>query len=260
MNGWSKKGWLASLVLALCVAGCGDKSGGASSGSAAASAKSTGSATATAKATAAATSTAAATATVAATATGTAAPSAAAEIDVKSILAGDGEDASGIAVNLADVKDDAPALGGVKPNIAADKVEWLPVGPLQVMNPGWEKKKVGELGILVSPDKKAGVVFTGFDTPENGAKKVDEMTKQLGFKETKWKKAKPVKLGEDKSIPALISFGTAKDPKGTPMKLYFALIKTGQPVNVLALGGADDDAPAEELNTALGIVALAKKK
>jgi hypothetical protein len=86
------------------------------------------------------------------------------------------------------------------------------------------------------------------------------MTKTLGFKETKWKKAKPVKLGEDKSIPALISFGTAKDSKGTPMKLYFALIKTGQPVNVLALGGADDDAPAEELNTALGIVAMAKKK
>ncbi len=181
------------------------------------------------------------------------------EVDVASVMDDKpGETSSGITVDLSNVPDKAPALGGLeKP---PPKAEWLPVGNLAVMNPGWEKKKKGELGMLYSKELDAAVVFTGYGAHENGGKKVDEMTKLFRWKETVWsKKPKAFLLGEDKSVPAYIFFGRAKDDEGKPLKVFFALMKTGKPVNVVALGGSSESSPPKAFKTALGIVALARR-
>ncbi|MFO0548009.1 MAG: hypothetical protein U0271_06455 [Polyangiaceae bacterium] len=189
-------------------------------------------------------------------------------VDVKDILKDDDGEASGVlSVDLSKVEDDAPALGGTKPIEqpagGTEKMEWVDIGPVSIIQPpGWEHAAKSPFVIFAStekPDPHAAVIFTGFDKPEDGLKLVDRMTAEFKFKDTKWHKAKPVKLGEDKSMPALISIGSAKDEHGKELKLFFILLKTGQPLNLLALGGSPVDAPEDALNTAIGIVALAKK-
>jgi hypothetical protein len=163
-----------------------------------------------------------------------------------------------IEVDISKVPDEAPALGGIA--AAPAKAEWLPVANLLVMNPGWEKKKSGDMGLLYSADLHAGVAFSGYEAKSNGGAKVDEMVKQLGFTDIHWqKKAHPFKLGEDKSVPAMLYFGKGKSSKGDPLKLFFALMKTGKPVNVVALGGARQESSAEAFKITLGIVALARR-
>lgn len=184
-------------------------------------------------------------------------------VDVKDILKSDDGEASGVlSVDLSKVEDDAPALGGTK-QLEQEKLEWVDIGPVSIIQPpGWKHEAKSPFVIFESagdPEKNAGVIFTGFEKQEEGLKLVDRMTEQFGFKDIKWHPAKAVKLGEDKSMPALISIGSATSAKGKALKLFFILLKTGQPLNLLALGGSPVDAPEDELNTAIGIVALAKK-
>ncbi len=177
-------------------------------------------------------------------------------------------DAGAVSVDLSKVDDNAPALGGAKnvpePTEAGKKLEWVDIGPISLIEPpGWQHKVNKEKGLVVflgAEEDKAAVVFSGFDKPEDGLKKVDQMIAEFQFKDVKWRKGKSVKLGEDKSLPAFLSTGTAKDKGGKGMKLFFTLIKTGQAVNVLAIGGQDDDAKTTDgLEMAITIVALAKK-
>ena len=113
--------------------------------------------------------------------------------------------------------------------------------------------------VLLSPDKKAGIVFAPFTTPQDGTTKVDKIVAFLKMKNPKWKKAKQVTIGPDK-VPALFGTGKATSADGTPAKLYFSLIKTGGQQNLLAIGIADADAPEQTLKTGLNIVGSIKKK
>lgn len=186
-------------------------------------------------------------------------------VDVSDILNDKSEDNAGVlSVDLSQVKEDAPPLGGAAPAPppaqTGKELEWVPVGPLMFVQPGgWQKKKINnDIGLFVSGDNKAGIAFSHFDTPANGEQRVNAMTQTFGFKEVKWSKSKQVKVGLDSKFPAIVRGGTGKDAKGKPMKLFFALIKTGQQMNIVALGGADTDAPEETMKLPLMIVATPK--
>ncbi|MBK6513030.1 MAG: hypothetical protein IPG04_02640 [Polyangiaceae bacterium] len=250
------RGLLAAVALTTAI-GCGDKAGG--SGSASAKAEST------SKGATSGSAAAAASGSQSAKPEGSAAVAKADAVDVKDILKGDGSGKSSnvLKVDLSKIDETAPALGGTPPKPpepkAGEQVEWLPVGSFSIMNPGWKKEHQDPLYALISPDEKAAVLFTGFDTPENGGKMVDAIVAQLGFTDATWQDAQPVKVGEDKSIPALLGLGNAKDKDGKPVKLFFMLVKADAPPNLLAIGGADADAPEDLMNTAVGIVALVKR-
>lgn len=249
------RGLLAGVLLTTAL-GCGDKGGGSGSASAKAEASSKAASSGSAKAAASGAPSASA------KPEGTAV--AKADVDVKDILKGDPADKGShvLKVDLSKIDETAPALGGTPAKAPeppqGQQVEWLPVGSFSIMNPGWKKQHEDPLYALISPDEKAAVLFTGFDTPENGGKMVDAIVAELGFTDAMWQEAKPVKVGEDKSIPALLGLGNAKDKDGKAVKLFFMLVKAASPPNLLAIGGADADAPEEMLNTALGIVALVK--
>ncbi len=187
-----------------------------------------------------------------------------AEIDPKKLLEEDDGEASGVLdVKLPDDdKRDAPSLSGGSGPAAATpgaQVEWLNAGPLVVPNPGWKRIDDPPATVLLSPDKKAGIVFAPFTTPQDGTTKVDKIVAFLKMKNPKWKKAKQVTIGPDK-VPALFGTGKATSADGTPAKLYFSLIKTGGQQNLLAIGIADADAPEQTLKTGLNIVGSIKKK
>lgn len=164
--------------------------------------------------------------------------------------------------SLAEAKNDAPALGGTAPPTpppppkGAD-IEWLTAGPLSIPNPGWTLEKHGHLGVLMSPDKKGGLLFTGFTDPKDGLQKVDDITAALHLKDMKWHKPKAVTLGPDK-VPALFGTGKAKDKDGKGNHLFYLLVKN-TPENLLAIGGADDDGGEGALKTALRIMDNIKK-
>lgn len=184
-----------------------------------------------------------------------------AEVNVDQLFKDEPTDSSGLVVEPDKVQDRAPGLTGL--NISQqtkDKAEWLPLANLQIFNPGWAKRKEGEVGIVYSEPLHAGVAFAPFDAKANGGQRVDQLTKALGWTNIQWvKKPKALRLGEDKSVPATMFFGRAKSAKGDPLKVFFAILKTGKPVNVVAVGGARAASPPEAINTALGIVALVKK-
>ena len=188
-----------------------------------------------------------------------------AEVDAKKLLEEDDGEASGVLdVKLPDDdKRDAPSLsGGSAPPAAATpgaQLEWLNAGPLVVPNPGWKRIDDPPATVLLSPDKKAGIVFAPFTTPQDGTTKVDKIVAFLKMKNPKWKKAKQVTIGPDK-VPALFGSGRAVSADGTPAKLYFSLIKTGGQQNLLAIGIADHDAPEATLKTGLDIIGNIKKK
>jgi len=256
-------------VFALCMGlmvGC--DSGGAA-GSASASAKSSGSAkTATStKASMSSTSSAGTTAKTTSSAMATDTGSAKAEGgDKKQIKPEDlaKEEASGdknvLSVDLSKADNDAPTLGGgdEPPAPKEGKLEWLEAGGLMIPNPGWKHSTAADLGILESPDQKGGVVFTGFKSPEDGLKKVDEITAKLQLKNVKWSKPEEVLVGPDK-LPGYAGGGKGEDEKGKPNKLFYALVKTGEADNLLAVGGADDDAE-EDWKVVLDVIDSIKKK
>jgi hypothetical protein len=187
-----------------------------------------------------------------------------AEVDAKKLLEEDDGEGSGVLdVKLPDDdKRDAPSLSGGSAPAAATpgaQLVWMNAGPLLIPNPGWQRVDDGPATLLVAPDKKAGIVFAPFTTPQDGTTKVDKVVALLKMKNPKWKKAKQVTIGPDK-VPALFGSGKAVGKDGTPAKLYFALIKTGGPQNLLAIGIADHDAPEPTLKMGLDIVGSIKKK
>lgn len=187
-----------------------------------------------------------------------------AELDAKKLLEEDDGESSGVLdVKLPDDdKRDAPSLGGgSSAPVAAPgaQVRWLSAGPLAVPNPGWQEIQDPPATVLLSPDKKAGLVFAPFTTPQDGTTKVDRIVAFLKMKNPKWKKAKQVTLGPDK-VPALFGTGKATAKDGTPAKLFFALVKSGGPQNLLAIGIADHDAPEPTLKLGLDIVGSIKKR
>ncbi|MFO0553829.1 MAG: hypothetical protein U0271_35925 [Polyangiaceae bacterium] len=186
-----------------------------------------------------------------------------AEIDPADILKDDGGPEEGILnVDLSAVKDDAPALGGeaaVKAPPAAPagaKLEWLSAGPLMIPNPGWKLQKKDDIGLLMSPDQKALLLFTGFKTPQDGLKRVDDIVGHAKFKDVKWKKPTPVTLGPNK-VPGLFGKGHATSA-GKGVKLFYVLIKN-QPENLLVIGGADDGGE-DSLKVGLAIIDNIKKQ
>lgn len=256
-----------ALLVSLGLFGCGSDAGTASSGSA--SAKSTGSSKTTTSASAKASAKASSATTASAAASAAPATSGSADagggdkkVAVEDLAKGDASgDKALLNVDLSKVPSDAPALGGGEepPAPKGDaKLEWLPAPGIEIPNPGWKKSEKGELHVLDSPDDKGGVVFTHFGTPEEGLKKVDELTAQLHLKDVKWAKPTEVLVGPDK-LPGYVGGGKAADDKGKPVKIFYALVKTGEPQNVLALGGADDDAE-ETWKTALDIIDSIRKK
>lgn len=160
------------------------------------------------------------------------------------------------------VSERAPKLTGLKiAQPAKDKAEWLPLVNLEILNPGWAKQKNGDVGVLYSDKLHTGVAFATYEAKANGGQRVDQLTKALGWTQIRWvKKPTALRLGEDSSVPATLFFGRAKSAKGDPIKVFFALMKTGKPVNVVAVGGARESSPPEAFKTALGIVALVKRK
>lgn len=263
MMRWSTSGWMMALCLVGAVA-CGD--GGKGSGSASAkadtSAKASTSGTASAKQ-------------AAASGTPSAAPVADAsakpagdkkEVNVDDLLKSNDPDASGVLnVDLSKVDEDAPALGGEeaeppKPADESKQLEWLDAGKLEVPNPGWKFEKDDGMAFLLSPDEKGAVFFTTFDTQENGLKKVDAVVAALKLKNAKFNKPSAVKIGPKDDIPALVGGATAESKDGKPGRLFYALIKTGEPLNLLAIGGAPDEGGKEAFDTAINIIANIRRK
>jgi hypothetical protein len=198
--------------------------------------------------------------------TATAAPTAAADakpVDVDAILGGQAEDSSGVlTVDISKADDPAPPLGGANaapPEAKPGKqIEWLDAGNLVVPNPGWAKKRQGDLALLVEEKSDGGVVFTPFGTTQDGLKKVDAITGLMKLKQLKWSKAQRVRLGPDK-IPAFVGLGKAVDSDNVPCKIFFALIITGKPQNLLAIGGGPEKEEAV-VKTSVQVVANIKRK
>jgi hypothetical protein len=185
------------------------------------------------------------------------------EVDAKKLLedadAGDGS--AVLDVKLPDDdKKDAPSLGGgTMAAQPAASLTWISAGPLAVPNPGWQRIDDGPATVLLSPDKKAGIVFAYFTTPQDGTQKVNNVVKFFKLRDAKWKKSKQVTIGPDK-ISAFFGSGSAIDKDGKPTKLFFSLMKTGAPQNLLAIGLADSDTPEATLKTGYNIVGSIKRK
>jgi hypothetical protein len=259
-----------ALCVGLAAAACGSDSGGGSSASAASTASGT-SKTSTTSSTAKASTPSSGSATVAAApppASGSPSGSADAggdapkEASIDEIAGGKDEDASGVlAPDLEALQSPgaakAPSLGAKTepPPPKEGKLEWLPAGPLLVPNPGWTLTKLPDGALLEPPDKKhVAVLFKAFTTKEDGAKKVDDVVAKLKLKDIKWKKPKLVRLGKD-NIPALVGFG-----KNAEVKLFYAMVGTGGKENLLAIGGGEEKAGKEALETTINIVLNIKKK
>lgn len=184
------------------------------------------------------------------------------EVDAKKILEEDTGDGSAVLdVKLPDDdKKDAPSLsGGTMAAQPSAGLTWISAGPLSVPNPGWQRIDDGPATVLLSPDKKAGIVFTYFTTPQDGTAKVNNVVKFFKLRDAKWKKAKQVTIGPDK-VSSFFGSGSAIDKDGKPTKLFFSLMKTGAPQNLLAIGLADSDAPEATLKTGYNIVTSIKRK
>jgi hypothetical protein len=185
------------------------------------------------------------------------------EVDAKKLLEdSDGSDGSAVLdVKLPDDdKKDAPSLGGgTMAAQPASSLTWISAGPLAVPNPGWKRIDDGPATVLLSPDKKAGIVFAYFTTPQDGTQKVNNVVKFFKLRDAKWKKSKQVTIGPDK-ISAFFGSGSAIDKDGKPTKLFFSLMKTGASQNLLAIGLADSDTPEATLKTGFNIVGSIKRK
>lgn len=161
-------------------------------------------------------------------------------------------------IKLPDENKQAPSLSGGTVASAA-QVQWLSAGPLEVPNPGWKQINDPPATVLVAPDEKAAIVFAPFTSPQDGATKVDNVVKFLKLKQPRWNKAKQVSIGPNK-VPALFGTGGATAPDGKPAKLFFALIRTGGPQNLLAIGLADADSPEATRRTGKNIIGSIRRK
>ncbi len=134
-------------------------------------------------------------------------------------------------------------------------IEWLDAGNVRVPNPGWAPRNEGDVGVLVAPGEKGGLVFTHFRSADEARDIVRDFSEKLGMKDLTWGPVAKVFFGPDR-FPALFAEGRGLDAKGVPGKMFYALIETGETHNVFVMGGADEDAPAvydEALSIVRGI-------
>lgn len=218
-----------------------------------------------ANAEASASATSAASAKISAQPTGSATPATSAStggaVSAESILNDEGGEGSGVLdVHIPNDTKDAPMLGGGgAPMVPSGRpaLTWIPAGPLAVPNPGWQLDD--RENALIAPDKKAAIVFQPYTTPADSEKKVDALVKFLRLTNPIWKKPKVVHIGPDK-LTGVFGAGRATSAKGKTAKLFYAAVQTGGPVNLLAVGLANEDTPADELETALQIVGSIKRQ
>jgi len=256
------KGGLGGLLVlcgALALGACGDKGGG--SGSSSASSNPSGSSKAQAGSSSSPSTSGSAKASAPPAGSGSPKTADTGKAEADPFKDDSGPEEGVLSVDLSAAKDDAPPLGGTAPAPPPPpqgaKLDWLTAGPLSIPNPGWKLNKKGELGFLESPDKKAGLIFTGFKEPKEGLKKVDDICAAMQLKNMKWKKPVPVTLGPDK-VPAMFGKGKGQGKDGKGAHLFYMLIKN-TPQNLLAIGGADDDGGEPSLKVALNIMGNIKK-
>lgn len=254
MKSVSRMMWLGCFVgMSVAAVGCGAKDGEKSEASASAAASSPPPVEKSASA---------ATAAKSAETTADAAPPAG-SVNPKVLLEDEkGESSSIIDVRIPDDTKDAPLLGGGGGAITAPArtpVTWLSAGPLVIPNPGWTKNEDDKAMALMAPDKLAAIVFQPYTTTEDGTGKVDALVRFLKLKDAKWKKPQSVRIGPDK-LPALFGSGRATNAKGKTAKLFYAAVKSGGQLNLLAIGLANEDTPADELELGLRIVDSIKRK
>jgi hypothetical protein len=183
--------------------------------------------------------------------------------DIDAILNDSSKDtpaAGALKVDLSGIDKDAPPLGMPTAKKADDKLEWLGFGDVQIGNPGWAKTKKGELGQLLDPTKKAGLLFAPFSDQKEGEARVKDLIDLWKLKDVKFgSKQKKFVLGPDK-LPALMGFAQGKEPEGTPIQIFYVFVQTGGKSNVLALAGIDDGVTKEAKDTLFGILDSIKKK
>lgn len=134
-------------------------------------------------------------------------------------------------------------------------VVWLDAGNVRVPNPGWTPRNEGDVGVLVAPGDKGGLVFTHFRSSDEARDLVRDFSEKLGMKDLSWGPVAKIFFGPDR-LPAMFAEGHGFDAKGVPGKMFYALIDTGETHNVFVMGGADADAPAvydEALSVVRGI-------
>lgn len=256
-------GWVsvAALGLALAVAGCGSKDGGASaSGSTAASstpAKTTEKPAESAKPTASASS------------------DPGKKVDIDAILAGaeKTKKSAALKVDLSKIDDkDAPSLGGGKdtkdtppeektPEPPPGKqLEWLPAGEFEIPNPGFTKSSEGDSGMLMSPDEKVFLFFQRFKDQAEGQAIMDGVKQALPLTGLEWGEPQVVKLGPDE-FPTLVGSASGKGKDGKTIELVYALIESGvEGQNLIVIGGAHEEASKESKDDAEQILLNLRRK
>lgn len=190
-------------------------------------------------------------------------PPPSASVDPKILLDDDRGESSGlIDVQIPDDAKDAPMLGGGGAAITPPSrtpITWLDAGPLVIPNPGWSKDEDDKAMALMAPDKHAAIVFQPYTTDEDAKGKVDKVVTVLKLRNPTWKKPTMVRIGPDK-LPAVFGIGRATNAQGKTAKLFFAAVKSGGRVNLLAIGLANQDTPVEDLDLSLRIVDSIKRK
>jgi hypothetical protein len=73
--------------------------------------------------------------------------------------------------------------------------------------PNWVRKKIGEWGLLGSPDKKALLAFVTFSNPGESTAKLGEVANVLGATGIKWGTPKQGNIGPD-NFPARLADGS----------------------------------------------------
>lgn len=178
-------------------------------------------------------------------------PEAAAKsVDVATVLAAQPAGAGDLGTHdLAGVDASAaPALGAAAhqdPVIA--EAEWLslPGDRLECPNPkGWVKKREGNVGFLLSPDQKALLLATTYQTKEELVKDLDEVGQLAKITNVDWKQPMVVALGGD-GIPTIIRAGKATVADGSEGGVLFALVETGVADKALVIALMDKGASAE---------------
>jgi hypothetical protein len=138
-------------------------------------------------------------------------------------------------------------------------VEWFSVGDASVPNPGWTKSGKEPVFMLASPDSKAVLVFIPFKDEAQAEEIVKKSLEGMKAKDMKWSnEPKQVTIGHD-HLPAYIGTGHALvGDAQEKMKLLFAEVNTGKPLNLLVVGIADEKAPESDLTDGENILTSIK--
>ncbi len=170
-----------------------------------------------------------------------------------------------LGLDLSAVGDEVPLLG--PPTTKAqpeDSSTKLDIGPIEIVSPaGWSSSKLSPgYVLLTSNDERASVVLTGFHDPTEARDKVESLvTTTLKLRGVHWQRPKTTNLGDDASLPTILSVGHATNQEGNGVRLFFAAMSTDRGVNVLAVGGQAESAGSTQgLMTALAILAQAKRQ